>query len=190
MLFWSVVRHARHLSTTVLTPNIKLVGLKNTLSWVLWGILLGYWGRGMQHQARPKKKTRGTPHSAYGSLSLPAGGLNEGRSFLNEFRYIPHQVLFCAQQFPPHSRSSHSCSKSTPPRNHRRPALWVPGSPWAICRTPWTSIFLSANQSISSFDLSKLIVWFMQRGGWPLLPISESLHCTMCSRVSQPNIFF
>ena len=161
MLFWSVVRHARHLSTTVLTPNIKLgtVGLYKIISSGYCGVM-EYWGRGMQHQARRKKKTRGTPHSAYGSLSLPAGDLNEGRSFLNEFRYIPHEVLFCAHQFPPHSCSSHSCSKSTPPRNHRRPALWVPGSPWAICRTPWTSIFLSANQSISSFDLWKLIIWF------------------------------
>ena len=161
MLFWSVVRHARHLSTTVLTPNIKLgtVGLKNTLSWVLWGI--GVLGEGHATPSETKKETPGTPHSAYGSLSLPAGDLNEGRSFLNEFRYIPHELLFCAQQFPPHSHSCspHSCSKSTPPRNHRRPALWVPGCPWAICRTPWTSIFLSANQSIS-FDLWKLIVWF------------------------------
>ena len=75
------------------------MGLKNTLSWVLWGI--GVLGEGHATPSETKKETPGTPHSAYGSLSLPAGDLNEGRSFLNEFRYIPHELLFCAHQFPP-----------------------------------------------------------------------------------------
>ena len=54
-------------------------------------------GGGHATPRETKKETPGTPHGAYGSLSLPAGDLNEGRSFLNEFRHIPHEVLFCAQ---------------------------------------------------------------------------------------------
>ena len=65
--------------------------------------MLGYGGRiGGRGHATPretKKETPGTPHGAYGSLSLPAGDLNEGRSFLNEFRHIPHEVLFCAAAY-------------------------------------------------------------------------------------------
>ena len=61
----------------------------------------GHIGRDGGHATprETKKETPGTPHGAYGSLSLPAGDLNEGRSFLNEFRHIPHEVLFCAAAY-------------------------------------------------------------------------------------------
>ena len=114
----------------------------------VWG---AYWGeRGGRGHATPretKKETPGTPHGAYGSLSLPAGDLNEGRSFLNEFRHIPHEVLFCAaHQF----TSASPPPQSIPPQNHHRPDLWVPGCSWVSCRIPWRSIFLQGNNLVST----------------------------------------
>ena len=168
MLFWSVVRHARHLSTTVLTPNIKLgtVGLKTTLSWVLWGI--GVLGEGHATPSETKKETPGTPHSAYSSLSLPAGDLNEGRSFLNEFRYIPfHSTRGPFLRAPIYSSSSSTSSFSLlyiflypllqfiPPQNRHQPGLWVPGCSSVSCRTPWRSIFLQMN----NLKMSKYLFW-------------------------------
>ena len=86
MLFWSVVRHARHLSTTVLTPNIKLgtVGLKNTLSWVLWG----YWGigGGACNTKRDQKRNPRDPTQCLRFTFTASGGFKRRKKF---FKRIP-----------------------------------------------------------------------------------------------------
>ena len=84
MLFWSVVRHARHLSTTVLTPNIKLVGLKNTLSWELWAI--GVLGEGHATPSETKKENPRDPTQCLRFTFTASGGFKRRKKF---FKRIP-----------------------------------------------------------------------------------------------------
>ena len=139
MLFSSAVRHATLQSwssenTWYSTFHIKRVLFRSNSPWcwVLWGV-----SGGMQHPPRPKKKPEG-PHTV---LTVhfhcqPAGDLNEGRSFLNEFRYIPfHSTRGRFLRAPIYSSSSSTSSFSLlyiflypllqfiPPQNRHQPGL-------------------------------------------------------------------